>query len=121
MASLRRLAQRATPAACALLIAAAHAQTIPANNDTSLSFEKRAQDLIHQMTFNEKAGQLTTAIQAIPRLGIPACRIGTEALHGVQGRTIFPDGMALAAMFDPSLLQRVADVISDDARLNTNP
>ena len=87
-----------------------------AYKDTSLSFEKRAEDMVSRMTLEEKAGQITTTIQAVPRLGIPACRIGAEGLHGIQGGTVYPDGMALAAMFDPELLRRVAGAIGDEAR-----
>ena len=52
------------------------------------------------------------------RLGVPAYNWWNEALHGVvQGRaTVFPQAIGLAATWDIDLMQRVADVISTEAR-----
>ena len=36
-----------------------------------LSPEKRAEDIVHRMTLEEKASQLVHQSRAIPRLGIP--------------------------------------------------
>ena len=56
---------------------------------------------------------------AIERLGIPAHNWWNEALHGL-GRagvaTVFPQAIGLAATWDPALMRRVADAISDEAR-----
>jgi beta-glucosidase len=75
------------------------------------------------MTVEEKVGQLMTSAPAIPRLGVPAYDWWSEALHGVAraGRaTVFPQAIALAATFDESLVRRVAEAISDEARAKFN-
>ncbi|MCR5040817.1 MAG: glycoside hydrolase family 3 C-terminal domain-containing protein [Clostridia bacterium] len=57
--------------------------------------------------------------EAIERLGIPKYYHGNEALHGVvrPGHfTVFPQAIALGAMFDDVLLERIADAISTESR-----
>ena len=79
----------------------------------------RALALLRQMTLSEKASQLLHDSPAIPRLGIPAYNWWNECLHGVAraGRaTIFPQAIGLAATFNEKLLQRVAQVISNEGR-----
>lgn len=59
----------------------------------------------------------------IPRLGIDKYYHGNEALHGVvrPGRfTVFPQAIGLAATWNPVLQQKVATVISDEARARWN-
>jgi beta-glucosidase len=56
---------------------------------------------------------------AIPRLGIPEYNWWNEALHGVARSglaTVFPQAIGLAAMWDDSLMFKMATVISDEAR-----
>ena len=65
----------------------------PAYWDTSLSAEKRAADLVHRMTVEEKVTQLVNQSRAIPRLNVPDYDWWSEALHGVAnngGITSFP-------------------------------
>jgi beta-glucosidase len=87
--------------------------------DTSLSFEERVDDLLNQLTLEERCSQLTYESPAIERLGIPAYNWWNECLHGV-GRaglaTVFPQAIGLAATFDVDLMHRVAIAISDEAR-----
>ena len=81
--------------------------------------EKRVNDLISQMTLEEKASQLLSASPAIPRLGIPEYDWWNECLHGVAraGRaTVFPETIGMAATWDTGLLFRVSTAISDEAR-----
>ncbi|WP_282037715.1 glycoside hydrolase family 3 C-terminal domain-containing protein [Saccharicrinis aurantiacus] len=89
------------------------------NNNTSLSFEERADLLIEEMTLEEKVSQLSYTSAAIPRLNIPEYNWWNECLHGV-GRagvsTVFPQAIGMAAMFDDSTMFKVADVVSDEAR-----
>ncbi|WP_223704648.1 MULTISPECIES: glycoside hydrolase family 3 C-terminal domain-containing protein [Flavobacterium] len=87
--------------------------------DESLSFEKRVDLLLNAMTIDEKCGQFTSDTPAIPRLGVPEYNWWNEALHGVarNGKaTIFPQGIAMGATFNPSLIKEVANAISDEAR-----
>jgi beta-glucosidase len=104
-----------------MLPAEARGQEIPPYKDPTLPFEQRVADLLSRMAFEEKAEQLQVMIPANPRLGIPACRWGTEAMHGVPGGTMFPDSMALAATWNPDLIHKVATAIGDEARGRANP
>ncbi len=61
--------------------------------------------------------------KAIPRLKIPAYNWWNEALHGVARAgeaTVFPQAIGMAATFNDSLLQQVADAISTEARAKYN-
>ncbi|GIX21360.1 MAG: glucan 1,4-alpha-glucosidase [Gammaproteobacteria bacterium] len=91
----------------------------PAYLDTHLPLDARVDDLIGRLTLAEKLQQLYNETPAIERLGIPAYDWWNEALHGVAraGKaTVFPQAIGLAASFDPALLGRIAEVISDEAR-----
>ncbi|MDR2702385.1 MAG: glycoside hydrolase family 3 C-terminal domain-containing protein [Spirochaetaceae bacterium] len=85
--------------------------------------EARINELISQMTLEEKVSQLSHISAAIPRLGIPEYNWWNECLHGVARAslaTVFPQAIALAATFDESLVEEVADAISDEARAKYN-
>jgi beta-glucosidase len=84
-----------------------------------LPLEQRVDDLVSRMTLEEKVSQMMNAAPAIPRLGIPQYDWWNEALHGVAFSgvaTVFPQAIGLGATFDPALVNRVATVISDEAR-----
>ena len=85
----------------------------------SLPLNERIHDLLGRMTLDEKISQMKHAADAIPRLGIPAYNYWGEALHGIgrNGRaTVFPQAIGMAATWEPALIQRIADAISDEAR-----
>ncbi len=87
--------------------------------DTSLSIDKRVDDLVSRMTLEEKALQMQNAAPAIERLGVPEYDWWNECLHGVARAgeaTVFPQAIGLAATFDKDLIFKVADVISTEAR-----
>jgi beta-glucosidase len=87
--------------------------------DPSHPITERVKDLLSHMTLAEKISQMRNACAAIPRLGIPAYDYWSEALHGVarNGRaTVFPQAIGMAATWDPALIQRVGDAISDEGR-----
>lgn len=69
--------------------------------DSILSPEQRAADLVQRMTLEEKASQLVNHARAIPRLNVPASDWWGEALHGVavDGTTAGPEPTGLAATF----------------------
>lgn len=82
-------------------------------------YQKRAEELVAQMTLEEKFSQMTFRAAAIPRLGIPAYNWWNEALHGVARAgvsTMFPQAIALAAMFDEEGMKEIADVIATEGR-----
>ena len=98
-------------------------ESTPKYLDASLSFEERAADLVSRMTLDEKASQLTYHSAAVERLGIPEYNWWNEALHGVARAgtaTVFPQAIALAAMFDDDELFQIADIISTEARAKYN-
>ena len=83
----------------------------------------KAKELVSRMTLEEKASQLRYDAPAIARLGIPAYNWWNEVLHGVARAgtaTVFPQAIGLAAMFDEELQEKIADVISDEARAKYN-
>jgi beta-glucosidase len=87
--------------------------------DTSLSPEARAADLVGRMTVEEKASQMVNQSRAIPRLGVPAYDWWNEALHGVvtDGITEFPEPVGLAATFDPAVIHQMSHAIGIEGRI----
>ncbi|MCX7800758.1 MAG: glycoside hydrolase family 3 C-terminal domain-containing protein [Fimbriimonadales bacterium] len=84
-----------------------------------LPIAERVADLLSRLTLEEKVGQMIDDSKPIERLGIPSYHWWNEALHGVGrfGRaTVFPQAITLAATWNPSLVERVAEAISDEAR-----
>lgn len=111
--------QAAIAASTAIWATAAHPQdaTPPLGSDTQA--EALAENLVASMTLDEKVEQLINAAPAIPRLGIPEYNWWTESLHGALGTvatTNFPEPIGLAATFDKSLVNHVADHISIELR-----
>ena len=83
----------------------------------------RARALVAQMTVEEQASQLRFDAPAIERLGIPAYNWWNEALHGVARAgtaTVFPQAIALAAMFSQDGMEDIADVIATEGRAKYN-
>jgi beta-glucosidase len=79
----------------------------------------RIDDLISRLTLAEKISLLHQYQPAIPRLGIPAFRTGTEALHGVAWlgpATVFPQAIGLANTWDPALIRGVGGAVGQEAR-----
>ena len=97
-------------------------QQLPYQN-TKLTAEERAKDLLPRLTLAEKAALMQNNSPAIPRLGIKAYEWWNEALHGV-GRTglatVFPQAIGMAASFNDALLFDVFTAVSDEARAKSN-
>lgn len=99
--------------------------------DTSLPVDERVNALLKELTLDEKLLLITCRQQAIPRLGISACKIGTEAARGavIRGETnagvqfgeepttVFPEPFGLAATFDPDLMHEIGVIASTEARV----
>src|SRR6202034_3408820 len=88
--------------------------------DPSQPLEVRVDDLIKQMTLEEKASQLVNQARAIPRLKVPAYDWWSESLHGVavNGTTEFPEPIGLAATFDVPAIHEMATAIGIEGRIN---
>jgi len=88
--------------------------------DTNLTFEERVENLVSQLTLEEKVAQMLNAAPAIPRLGIPAYDWWNETLHGVARTpfktTVFPQAIAMAATFDKNSLFKMADYSALEGR-----
>jgi len=92
--------------------------------DMSLSHKERVEDLIGRLTIDELLDQITKGgarrngpAPAIDRLGIQPYQWDTECLHGYMNQaTIFPQALGLAATFSKSLIHKMANVISIEAR-----
>lgn len=88
--------------------------------DLSQPIAVRVKTLIQQMTLAEKASQLVSESDSIPRLNLPAYNYWNECLHGVARAgevTVFPQAINLASTWDTVLVKRVASAISTEARL----
>lgn len=84
-----------------------------------MDFEKQAKELVEKMTLEERASMLRFDSPPIPRLGIPRYHWWSEALHGVARAgtaTMFPQAIAMAAMFDEEGMKKIGDIISTEAR-----
>lgn len=85
----------------------------------NLTPEQRATDLLQRLTLEGKASLMQNASPAIPRLGIKPYEWWNEALHGVARAglaTVFPQTIGMAASFNDSLLYKVFNAVSDEAR-----
>ena len=82
--------------------------------------ESRVADLLGRMTLDEKLSMLSGVgfeTRAIERLGIPALHM-VDGPAGVREppATAFPAGMALAASFDPALVENAGRTIAREAK-----
>jgi hypothetical protein len=91
--------------------------------DQRLPVDRRADDLVSRLTVEEKISQLGDQSPAITRLGVPAYKWWSEALHGVanagrgihldgplRATTSFPQVILTAASFNPHLWYRIGQV-----------
>jgi len=105
-----------------LLISAQLWGQLPYQNP-NLTSEQRAKDLISRLTLSEKATLMCDISDAIPRLGIKKFNWWSEALHGFANNgnvTVFPEPVGMAASFDDSLVYRIFNAASDEARAKYN-
>ena len=83
----------------------------------------KAKELVAKMTVDEKISQLVYNAAAIERLGIKEYNWWNEGAHGVARSgtaTVFPHTIAMAASFDPELIETIGDVISTEGRIKYN-
>lgn len=85
--------------------------------------QKIAEQVTDLMTTEEQAEQLKYDAPENKKAGLNAYNWWSEGLHGVAragSATMFPQSIGLAAMFDDELLEKVADIISTEARAKYN-
>ncbi len=84
---------------------------------------RRVDDLVARMTLPEKVNQMLHENLPVDRLGLPGYNWWNEGCHGVgrNGRaTVFPQVIGLGATWNRALVERIASVISDEARAKHN-
>jgi beta-glucosidase len=85
--------------------------------------EAKAKALVNQMSIEEAASQLRFDAPEIKRLGIPEYNWWNEGLHGVARAgvaTVFPQAIAMAAMFDDEAMEKIGSVIAEEGRAKYN-
>lgn len=83
----------------------------------------KTEEIVEQMTLEEKVSQVLYKAPSIPRLNVSEYNWWNEALHGVARAgtaTVFPQAIGLAATFNPKLINKMADIISTEARAKFN-
>ena len=91
--------------------------------DEKLTAQERAEDLVDRLTTEEQAAQLIYDAPAVERLGIPAYNWWNEGLHGAARAgvaTMFPQAIAMAAMFDQNAVKRAGEIVSTEQRAKHN-
>lgn len=86
-------------------------------------FRQQAEELVSKMTLEEAASQLRYDAPAIERLDIPAYNWWNETLHGVARAgtaTMFPQAIALAAMFDTEAMNTFGRICAAEGRAKYN-
>lgn len=79
--------------------------------------EEKVEELVAQMTLDEKIAELTQDAPANERLGIPMMRY-SECLHGLwlDDATNYPQAIALGSTWEPELLHEMTTQIAKEAR-----
>lgn len=106
-----------------LTVPVINAQRSEVYKNENASLHERVTDLLSILTVEEKISLLRATSPGIPRLEIDKYYHGNEALHGVVRPgpfTVFPQAIALAAMWNPELHYQIATTISDEARARWN-
>jgi beta-D-xylosidase 4 len=100
--------------------------------NSSLSSRQRAVDLVSRLNISEKISRMGVSASAITRLGLPTYSWYCEGLHGIAyslcvhfggdlpAATSFPMTINLGATFNMTLINRMASVISTEARAFNN-
>ena len=91
-------------------------------DDGDIPAEQRVDQLLSEMTLEEKVrfagGYKQMGIQRIERLGLPTiwCSDATSGLRCFPGGTAFLAGIAMAASWDPDLIEGVGRIIGEEFR-----
>jgi beta-glucosidase len=91
------------------------------SNDTSIAIEKKIDEIIKQMTLEEKVamclGSPQGNFQGVPRLGIPNMN-WTDGPRGPHGgnTTAFPSGVAFGSTWNIDLINKAGIVMGQETR-----
>jgi len=106
-----------------LASAAAPSEPVAVYKNPQAPLEARVEDLLARLTQKEKmalmGGASAFGMQGVSRLGIPSLSL-SDGPNGVRSNagepaTVFPTGSALAATWDPMLLESVGQAIAREA------
>ena len=92
----------------------------------NLPVKDRVQDLLHQLTLEEKIYFLSTHQLEIKRLNIPEWFVGHEIARGLVNRepekpsTVFPQPIGMAASFDKEMMYQIGLTAGREARAYYN-
>ncbi len=123
---MRQKGQRVAAALIASLILVwqpAAAEDLPPYLDPAQPLDARLDDLSARLTLPEKIALLSTTAAPVERLKIPAFNGFNQSLHGVvwtRPTTTFPVPIAMAATWNPALIQEASSIIADEARAINN-
>ncbi len=86
----------------------------------SLTFEIRVNDLVSQMTLDEKISQIVNNSPAITRLNVPAYNWWNETLHGVARSpykvTTCPQAIVMAATWETAFFHKMTGYFAVESR-----
>ena len=97
--------------------------------DSKLGTEEKLNWLIGELTLDEKMHLLASGSGGVERLGIPNCRLGGEAAHGVEARndqnglgtpdvtTSFPQPIGMSSSWDKDAIKAAGEVVGREARI----
>jgi len=101
--------------------------------DVRLDEEARLDWLIGELTLDEKLQLLSSGSGGVERLGIPGCRLGGEAAHGVEARndqfngsgtpditTSFPQPIGMSSSWDRDAIRAAGEIVGREARIVYN-
>ncbi len=98
--------------------------------DPNIGIEEKLDHIIKELTIEEKLGMLSAGSAGVERLGIPDCRLGGEAAHGVEARndqngigepdltTSFPQPVGMSSSWDKETICEAGHIVGLEARLD---
>ena len=110
------------PLLCATIMIAALNNTVDAQVVITPEDEKIAEELVSQMTLDEKIGMIGAErsffLRGVERLGIPAIRIadGPQGVRNNTKSTLYPCGILTAATWNRDLAYKMGEGLGRDAK-----
>ncbi len=98
--------------------------------DPNIGIEEKLDHIIKELTIEEKLEMLSSGSGGVERLGIPDCRLGGEAAHGVEARndqngigepdltTSFPQPVGMSSSWDKETIREAGRIVGLEARLD---
>lgn len=101
----------------ALLLCGSNELLAQDRSQEDIEIAEKVQNLLSQMTLDEKIAEMTQDAPANDRLGIPFMKFG-EGLHGLwyDGVTVYPQAIACGSTWDPELIKKMASQTALEAR-----